>query len=80
MFALSFQLLGGKQQRLADLHLRITMIASPVSETLTTPCVRNSTGSMPTGQTLARPFGRFAGRGDEINVELTMRGSSGGVR
>ena len=44
-----------------------------------TPCVRNSTGSTPTGQTLARPFGRFAGRGDEINVELTMRGSFGGV-
>ena len=82
MFALLFQLLGGKQQRLTDLHIRITMIVSPVSETLTTPCVRNSTGSMPTGQTLARPFGRSSpSRGDGIGrerVELMMRGS--GVR
>lgn len=47
------------------------------SEHFTRPFVRSKTGSMPTGQSLARPFGRLQ-QAEAIgkNVELMMRGST----
>lgn len=57
-----FEVRGDKQQRLADLQIRITTIASPVPEMLTTPCVRKPVGqhadwtnACPTIWPLSRP-------------------------